>query len=547
MSEGVRNIGAGLAESSPSGADSGHRGLARDVGLLGEHASLIGPAQALGPAANPRTAPSSLPLAESLSEAFDLQLEQLRKSLGCTSAVLLWADPAKETLHIRGCSSIHPDLVPGPFVLGMGITGLLLRERHEVVVAPVAPQMFLLPYYSDQSAIGAVAAIKLTIAGTARYGILCIDREHPATWSPEELEILRLAARHLTLDVALTRRLHEAERESELLMQVCTGLKTLGNSLGLQSACDSTVAALRAMLPVDFVAISLAEERYHRTLHAWGEGAESVQGLKCALEAGLIGKAIKFDHPLPEGGSCREGTPIFSEDVRIGGFPSLLVLPLRKSKGGPMGALTVAAREPGIFSRLRQDLLELIAAEVAVRIDLAQSHEQIARMATIDNLTGIANQRAFYSAFALMLHRSRRQGQNLTLLLCDVDHFKKINDGYGHPFGDLVLKSIARLLEKSVRVVDLAARYGGEEFAILLETTDSAGGRHTGERIRRAVEALDLRHGLDAVRVSVSMGLATFPEDGTEIEILYGHADQALYRAKRGGRNRLTAWHDPVL
>lgn len=521
--------------------------LARDLGLLGEHPSLLDPPAPSADSSRKQgsRAHSSLPLAETLARSFDLQLELLRKSLGASGAVLLWADPEKQTLSLRGASTTRADLEKGPFILGAGISGLLLRERFEVVVAPVAPQMFLLPHYTSRDGIGAVAALKIPVEGTMRYGLLCFDREDSSPWSPENLELARLAARHLAMDIGLTRAFHDADRERDLLMQVCSGLKTLGNSLGMESTCASTTEAIRAMLPVDFVAISLVQDRCHKTIHAWGDDAQAALGLKRDLEQGILGKAIKYGRPLPRDGACRENTPIFAEDVRIGCFSSLLVLPLARSKGGPMGALTVAARAPGVFSRLRQDLLELLAAEVAVRIDLAQSHEQIARMATIDNLTGIANQRAFYSAFALMLHRARRQGHRLTLLLCDVDHFKRINDSFGHPFGDQVLKNVARLLEKSVRVVDLAARYGGEEFAVLLETTDSPGGRHTGERIRRAIEALELRHGLDTVRLSVSLGMATFPEDGTEIEILYGHADQALYRAKRGGRNRLVAWSDP--
>ena len=219
-------------------------------------------------------------------------------------------------------------------------------------------------------------------------------------------------------------------------------------------------------------------------------------------------------------------------------------MPLKKKGSAPIGALAVASRKTAVFTRLPREMLELIAAQLAVKIDLALAHERINRMATTDGLTGLANHRTFQQAFKTMLQRARRQQTPLTLILCDVDHFKGVNDTYGHPFGDVVLKEVALALSRSVRDIDLAARYGGEEFALLLEDSNRRGGAKVAERARQAVAALKLDCEGTAVPVTISLGMAVFGEHGEDIPTLIRHADEALYQAKRQGRNRVVTWEE---
>ena len=173
-----------------------------------------------------------------------------------------------------------------------------------------------------------------------------------------------------------------------------------------------------------------------------------------------------------------------------------------------------------MLAETHQDILALIAEQVAVKIDLGQAHEQISKMATTDGLTGLANHRTFQHGFEMMLERAERQEFPLCLILCDIDFFKKINDNYGHPFGDHVLRKVSAVLGKAVRKIDLAARYGGEEFAIVLEKSD--------ERKK--------------VLVTMSFGVASYPEDGSEKQILIDRADKALYHSKENGRNQTSVW-----
>ena len=182
-------------------------------------------------------------------------------------------------------------------------------------------------------------------------------------------------------------------------------------------------------------------------------------------------------------------------------------------------------------------------------------HDRLAALATSDGLTGLANRRQFDERLRDEWARAKRDGTPLSLLLIDVDHFKKFNDQYGHQAGDACLRSIAKTFAgEARRSADLAARYGGEEFVLLLPNTDAEDCERIGERVRQAVHELVVPHALNppSNQVTVSLGGATdLPAGGTaECTSLVEAADLALYAAKDGGRNRLVmsaqviAWPD---
>jgi diguanylate cyclase (GGDEF)-like protein len=173
--------------------------------------------------------------------------------------------------------------------------------------------------------------------------------------------------------------------------------------------------------------------------------------------------------------------------------------------------------------------------------------EKTERSAMTDWLTGLYNRGAFRAAALRELRRAQRYRQQLSLILLDLDDFKKINDGFGHERGDQVLKEISRLLRRSIRDVDVPARHGGEEFAILLPETGRQGARAVAERVRTAFG----RHGAlqheegEPLAVTVSAGIAVYPEDGEELGELLRQADVALYRAKAAGKNRtISEWEE---
>jgi two-component system, cell cycle response regulator len=168
--------------------------------------------------------------------------------------------------------------------------------------------------------------------------------------------------------------------------------------------------------------------------------------------------------------------------------------------------------------------------------------KQMYESALRDGLTKVYNKRYFTERIASEMRFAVRHKAMLALLLVDIDHFKRVNDTFGHLAGDRVLCAVATALAKSVRNEDVVARYGGEEFAVLLRATPLEHVRGTADRLRKLVESLAVdNEATDPIRVTISIGMATFPEQMvTTPEDLVDLADQALYRAKNGGRNRVS-------
>jgi len=186
---------------------------------------------------------------------------------------------------------------------------------------------------------------------------------------------------------------------------------------------------------------------------------------------------------------------------------------------------------------------------VRTAAQLREVSAELDRLARTDALTGIANRRAFFDILGIEFRRSKRYGRELSVLMLDLDHFKDVNDRWGHPFGDHVLRQMTEVISANVRESDILGRYGGEEFALALPETPEASALEVGEKLRAAVEAQTFRTneipgpGEPPIRLTISIGVASLPveEDQDEVELI-GRADQALYEAKRTGRNRVMAY-----
>jgi len=186
--------------------------------------------------------------------------------------------------------------------------------------------------------------------------------------------------------------------------------------------------------------------------------------------------------------------------------------------------------------------------------DLRKENQQLYQLATTDGLTRLVNRRYFMERLSSEFARVKRFHGRLGYLICDIDHFKVVNDTYGHGVGDRVLKQVSAILARTVRLIDTAGRYGGEEFVLLLPETAIDGVVFVGEKIRRSVEDFnftpdDPAESPGPAHITVSIGAAAFPDVKVETpEELLELADQALYRAKEGGRNRVErAIQDPVM
>jgi diguanylate cyclase (GGDEF)-like protein len=222
-----------------------------------------------------------------------------------------------------------------------------------------------------------------------------------------------------------------------------------------------------------------------------------------------------------------------------------LALPMRaRIAGGSdidfVGVISIA-RHGKEFTAQERDLFAYLAGQATLSIENVDLHETVQQQAVTDELTGLFNVRQFHSRLAGEIERAERFSTPLSLVMLDIDKFKSVNDTYGHQQGDRVLVEVARVLRRMSRDVDLPARYGGEELAVVLPQTDLAGAEQQAERMRAGIEAMQIQRldGGGLLSITASFGVASFPGEGADKTDLIAAADAALYRAKRGGRNRV--------
>lgn len=254
----------------------------------------------------------------------------------------------------------------------------------------------------------------------------------------------------------------------------------------------------------------------------------------------------------------RPGTVVFAEDQEVVAFADRVpastviyvggrgtwvsgVAPIRDKDGAVVGLVnaSVAPAEVLPLGGLRSDAAETFAEltrSAAERFTWAEID------AITDGLTGLYNHRHLQRRLADEVRAALDRGGELSVLFCDVDHFKQLNDHYGHAEGDEVLKRVADILNRSIRQIDLAARYGGDEFAVVLSNAGSKQAHEVAERLRSGVADAHLQP--DGRDLTISVGIVTLPQDGQTKEELLEKADQAMYEAKHSGRNRCVCFSD---
>jgi diguanylate cyclase (GGDEF)-like protein len=238
--------------------------------------------------------------------------------------------------------------------------------------------------------------------------------------------------------------------------------------------------------------------------------------------------------------------PVLIEDVRTDvrfkvvdqqkrSMVSMISCPLMV-KRRVIGVVSLTTREEGhTFS---QDELELVVL-MSAHISLALENNRLYEISVLDGLTNIYNRRYLEQRLMEEVAYSRRYTKPLSVVLLDIDFFKRLNDTYGHQAGDHVLRKVAAILSEALREYDVVARYGGEEFAIVLPTTPKQKSATIAERLRLAICGEDFRFKDQDINCSISLGVACFPDDGQDADSLVASADKALYKAKDCGRNQV--------
>lgn len=331
-----------------------------------------------------------------------------------------------------------------------------------------------------------------------------------------------------------------------LLEMVACGVRLTDILTAIVMQSESEVPSTRCTI------LLLDEERKHLSIGAAPGMSEtfnqSVHGIAVGEGIGSCGTAAYTgNRVIVEDVSTHEYWQPFAEQARAEGIGACWSEPILSSEGEVLGTFAIYHAKPTSPQPTDLERITIAANLAAIAIENRQAHEELKRLAYTDYLTGLANRRAFIERAEEILFQMQRTSGELAVLLLDLDHFKLINDMYGHEVGDLVLKRFAQICHKTLRKVDLVGRLGGEEFAILLPETDFVQAVDVAERLRTAIaEAVLLLEDGKEICFTASLGVALFDKSSSKVDILLNRADYALYQAKQDGRNRVSVFRPSV-
>jgi diguanylate cyclase (GGDEF)-like protein len=474
-------------------------------------------------------------------------LEVARLAVKADTAMLFVRSGDGAKLKLKECvaSGAERSIVERPIPATEGALGAVVKTRRSVNLRPKNGGRHL--GYRVKSDIGSFLGVPVLDQGHLT-GVLAVDRAALEAFGEADEELLEAIAREAQrameserIFVAMDRVKYEQERLYE-------AFQLLNDALSVDVFAEKLLEATSRIKKLDFSCVTLFDEEKeeHSIVGLRAESERIEKALRGASflhkQGGLVAMALKNGHPLPylplSEQPDRQELLLFG-NLETPPLESVKVFPLLEH-GRALGALVIGSTVPGAeLSREEERMIDVITAHAAITLANARMYKKMEMMATTDGLTGLTNHRRFKELLGEALARASRFDRNVSVVMVDADHFKTINDTYGHPVGDVVLKRIAGLLQAEARRTDVVARYGGEEFVVILDETDPKGAEMVAERIRERIEHEVIQGDFGRVRVTASLGLATWPQHADSMEDLLERADQALYEAKRKGRNRV--------
>lgn len=367
------------------------------------------------------------------------------------------------------------------------------------------------------------------------YLMARLSAEHPAQTNALAHAVRRnmpkttSLALSLSVTTKLARLMQEQAMREVAVNRIATALRS---TLDLPSILQTTVTEVGRALGARCTALHIEPEGDAAPLNYcyFRPGAESDIERE-ELLSDLIGYSVRFVRRMMNP-IVVDGSEATTEE---GGTNPLIAVPLIFHEK-VMGGLIIRADDR---QRIWQDnevlLMQTVADQVAIAVNHARLYARMERLALTDPLTGCVNRRAFEAQIEKDMHLAMRLRQTFSLVILDIDHFKLVNDTFGHDAGDAVLKHLAQIVREELRSEDTAARLGGEEFALILPQADAATAAAVAERLRRRIELTEAPCGVG--HITSSFGVASFPQHAADCERLLTIADRALYNAKRDGRN----------
>lgn len=436
------------------------------------------------------------------------------------------------------------------------ITQAVLRDEKPLVIEDVDNTPHLDPERAAQFPARSMLAIPLIIDDQKLGAALIAFNEHH-TFTSEEFKLGEQASRQIGLAVFKARLLdtaHQHATESETLRQASAAVAA---TLKLDETIDRILEQLNRVVPYDSASVQLLHENKFEIVGQRGfEDPSSVLGMSFSL-ADDAPNRIVIERRKPY---IVKDAPAAYEVFRNSPHDHI-----RSWMGAPLiiqdriiGMLALHSVQFNCFTTEHTRLASVFAAQVAIALENARLYEETHRLSIIDSMTGIFNRRHFMDLAQQEYQRSRRYNRPLSIIMLDLDHFKAVNDDYGHLTGDQILQTIVSLCQDNLRESDIIGRYGGEEFIVLLPETQGQApptnkpepnhdqlqstAKDVAERLRQIVEKTSIHTAKGDVRITISLGVAELSESNESIDTLIDHADQALYAAKENGRNQVAVY-----
>ncbi|TVR04789.1 MAG: GGDEF domain-containing protein [Deltaproteobacteria bacterium] len=528
-------------------------GLAAPLVLLAGREWLTHPDRATAPSsatpASPRPASGSSRTTDAMDAAgrsservvraaIQRSLEALRAGLRARTA-LLFEQRRDGRLLLANAEFSGDEPFHGPFDARMGVFGLLLAEEGSLLLNDLQHDAHFRPWADGDGRGNHLLACTLRDGDLVR-GHLVIER---AAGEPPFTDVDRIAldatARQILAIGHTERLLRDTARDRARLERTRAALASLQTALSAEEVCAIARDILRREVRFDFLAFTNADDPDgHRILFADGDGADDLAGTLLPERGGLVPLAASRGQALPWGGRVESpDTSVFGIDQDpLRGTSAVLVLPMTLGNR-VLGTLVLADRTRAALDDAQRQELEVMLHCIAGALANAFTLASMVRRASTDSLTGLLNHGTLKARAAEAHARAERSDAPVSLIMLDIDHFKRLNDTWGHAAGDEALRVTANLLRERCRRVDVVARYGGEEFAILLEQTPLEGAERMAHSLKDALASLPFLVGSERIPLTASFGVASTEHIDGPVHALFEAADQAMYAAKRAGRN----------
>lgn len=479
----------------------------------------------------------------------DIQVERVLDNILLHLATLIEYDSAcifllqgdqLTAVAARGFSNTIEVLGKSYSVLDDPLFTQMIQMRRPLLIPVLEPGI---PFrgYGGTNLVRSWIGVPLMARGVV-IGCLTLDHYTPnAYYSPEQASIVQTFANHASI-VIENSRLMKVEREQRLIAESLREIgAVLDSTLEMDSLLDLLIEQVGRLIPYSIAFLYLVENNTPALVRKRicdtvpNDKVEALDKISIHLENSpyfyhLLESYEPMILPFIE--------PAFDwveSSLSLGSWISAPII----AKNKIIACFSLISLQPNLYTTHHASLLATFCSEAALALQNARLFSEVQRLATLDDLTGILNRRQLFIEGRREFSRAKRYHRPLSLLMIDLDHFKEINDTFGHATGDEILKSLAHTLRKTIRDVDIFGRYGGEEFVLVLPETSKREAKSIAERLRKIIEQTLFSTPAGEIHTTISIGVAQQTEDVQTFEELLERADQALYRAKNGGRNQV--------